>query len=86
MPEPKLEPNEFSTWKNLVQSEDWHVYRELLKEHKEHLNQQALLELEKRGFEKAFAYRIRAVEVNKWLQLVDERLAELKKKGGKKDG
>lgn len=80
MPEPRLEPNEFATWKNLINSDDWRTYRELLNDHKDHLNQQALLELEKREFEKAFAYRLRAVEAMKWLQLVDVRLAELRKK------
>ena len=85
MPEPKLEPNEFATWKNLVSSDDWRVYKELLSEHKDHLNQQALLELEKREFEKAFMYRIKAVEASKWLQLVDGRLADLRKKEKKED-
>ena len=85
MPEPKLEPNEFATWKSLIQSDDWKVYRDLLEEHKNHLNNQALLELEKREFEKAFAYRIRAIEANKWLQLVGERLTELRKKEKKEE-
>lgn len=85
MPEPKLEPNEFATWKNLVSSDDWSIYKELLSEHVNHLNQQALLALDKRDFEGAFTYRIRATEAHKWTKLVSERLDELKKKGGRNE-
>jgi hypothetical protein len=81
--EPKLEPNELSTINNLVNFTDWQEFQDLLKDHKDHLNNQALLELEKRDFEKAYGFRVRAVEANKILQLVGNRLAEIKKE--KKD-
>ena len=80
MPEPKLEQNSYDTWRDLVNSDDWWVFKELLEEHKEYLNLQALNELEKREFDKAFTYKIRAKECGAILQLVADELERLKGK------
>ena len=69
----------FDTWKNLVNSEDWQVFVDLLKEHEQGLNKQSLMAVEKREMEVAYGYRLRAIECNAIIRLVEGRLAELKK-------
>jgi hypothetical protein len=71
--------------KDLVNSEDWKEFTEILKEHKETLDSQALQEIEKRDFEKAYGLRLRAIEAAKILQAVSGKLSELRKQGTKED-
>jgi len=79
MSEPRLEPDELSTLKSLVNSSDWKAYRDLMEEHRDHLNKSALLKLDERDFERAFGLRVRAKEADAQLDLINSRLAELKK-------
>ena len=71
--------------KDLVNSEDWREFSDILKEHKESLDTQALQELERRDFEKAYGLRLRSIEAAKILQAVDGRLSEIKKQANKED-
>ena len=71
--------------KDLVNSDDWKEFVEIIHEHKESLNFQALLEIQNRDFEKAYGLRLRAIEAAKILQAVNGRLSELKKTGTEED-
>lgn len=79
MPDPALR------LRDLVNSDDWKEFVEILKEHKETLDSQTLQEIEKRDFEKAYGLRLRAIEAAKILQAVYGRLSELKKTETKED-
>lgn len=79
MPDPALR------LKDLVNSDDWKEFSDILKEHKESLDTQALQDLERRDFEKAYGLRLRAIEAAKILQAVDGRLSEIRKPVNKED-
>ena len=78
---------ESTAWQEIITSENWKYFKELLREHKNFLNKQALLSIDNRNNDEATFYRVRARECDAILQLVDGRLAELKtnKKGGEED-
>jgi hypothetical protein len=69
---------EAETWKELVTSDNWRYFKELLRERRNYLNKQALLKLDNREDDFAFGYRLRAIECDAILQRVSDRLVELK--------
>lgn len=72
--------HELETWREIIQSSGWRVFKDLLEEHIEYLNNQSLLMIDKREFEDARDFRTRATECKSILMAVDGRLLELKNK------
>lgn len=70
---------ELDSWRDLIQSDNWKYFKELLSEHKTYLEAQVIVSVANRKYEEASDYNSRASECSKILQLVESRLAELKK-------
>jgi len=77
---------ELDAWNDIIQSENWSYFKELLDEHMEYLNNQVLVALDSRKFEQACEFRARAKECNAILKLVDIRLTTLQKQKPKEEG
>lgn len=82
------ELHEISFWQDLIKSEDWKYFKNILDTHKEHLNKQVVLLVRSKKHEDASYFAARAEECEKILQLVEGRLAELKtaKSEGEENG
>lgn len=79
-PEDKENPLlELETWRDLIQSDNWRYFKELLAEHKAYLEAQVIVSVANRKFEEASDYSARANECSKILSMVTDRLSELKK-------
>lgn len=76
---------ELDTWKDIVSSDGWKLFKDLLDEHRKHLEWQVIISVGNKKFEDASDYCSRASECKKILQLVDGRLAELRKEESKAD-
>ena len=88
MNEPPIQDNrilELDTWNDIIQSEGWRYFKDLLDEHIEYLNSQVLFNIDSRQYEKASEFRARAKECNAILSAVGNRLAVLKKQKPKEE-
>jgi len=71
---------ELETWKDIINSDGWGYFKDLLEEHKEFLENQVLISVGRKEFDKASDYSSRADECKKILSLVDGRLGDLKQR------
>ena len=74
----KSEILELEAWKEIVTSDNWKHFKTLLATHKAFLNKQALLSVDGQDQAMAYAYRVRAKECDAILNLVSQRLDQLK--------
>jgi len=84
MEKEKIELFELDTWQNLIRTDEWLVFLELLKDHVEFLNNNALLCVRKGDFHNAVRYEAKAEDAEKLLSLVKDRITALKTGGIKK--
>lgn len=69
----------YDTWKDIVNSDGWKYFKDLLEDHRDYLQEQVLISVSRRKFDEASDFSARADECSKILSLVDSRLADLKK-------
>jgi len=72
---------ELSTWENLIRSDEWKVYLDLLKDHKEHLTKEVLRYVAKEDFHNAVRAEAKIEDLGKIIDLVDARIKDLKTGG-----
>lgn len=70
---------ELETWKEIIQSDGWKYFKELLDGHKKYLEWQVLVAVSNKKFDEASDYSSRTSECSNILRLVDGRLTELRK-------
>lgn len=71
--------HEIDTWRDLVQSDNWKVFKKLMAGHKDFLEKQVVIAVHSKDMDSAVRYEARADECGKILQLVEDRLAEIQK-------
>lgn len=74
---------EFGAWQSIIHSEDWVVFRRLLKEHSEWLCDKALEHIDKKEYDEAACKRYAMKDCQKILTLIENRIKELREKGEK---
>ena len=67
------------TWREIITSDGWILFRDLLGDHQAYLESQVLVSVKTKDIDRAMDCSSRADECKKILSLVDSRLAELKK-------
>ena len=67
------------TWREIITSDGWILFRDLLGAHQAYLESQVLVSVKTKDIDRAMDCSSRADECKKILSLVDSRLAELKK-------
>jgi len=72
---------ELDTWRDIVRSDGWVIFKDLLNTHKDFLERQVIISVSTRDFDNAAKYESRADECKKIIQLVTTRLSEIKKEG-----
>ena len=78
-PEDRQDLNLLDTWRDIIQSDNWKLFKDLLAEHQAYLESQVLVSVKTKDIDRAMDCSSRADECKKILSLVDSRLAELKK-------
>ena len=79
MNEPKYDLSILDTWRDIINSDGWKLFLDLLEDHQDYLEEQVLIAVKCKDFDRASDMSSRADECRKILQLVSSRLDELKK-------
>ena len=69
------------TWRDIITSDGWNQFKDLLAAHWEYLEGQVLIAVKTKDFERASDCLSRADECKKILSMVDQRLSELRRGG-----
>jgi len=70
--------HELSTWREIIASDGWAFFKDILRKHKEYLKGQVLIAVATRKWDVAADSESRMSECGKVLQLVEDRLTELR--------
>ena len=69
---------ELSVWQALVRTDEWKVYLDLLKSHRDTMNKEALKCVAKSDFHNAVRYEAKAEDTVSLINLVEKRIQDLK--------
>ena len=79
--------DEYSFWVNkAIKSPEWEHLEAIYEKHKAYCESQVKVALRKKAFDEAYAWQLRADDVNQIKSLIDKRIEEVKKERRNEDG